>query len=300
MAMQVDFPDATLGAVVTGVALSTLDDDAFARILALWHERAVLVFPGQHLDDDDHIAFSARFGRFERGLKQSSVSKLGVLSNVARDGSVAPPTSLQARFHLGNLQWHSDSSYKSVGAKASLLNARVVPSEGGETEWADMRAAWDALSPAMQRRLDGAIAVHSYAYSHAWHGGLEIVNADDLAALAPVQHPVVAKHPATGRRSLFIGRHASYLVREVGEVGEDALGEAEAASRALLQQLTEAACQPPRLWKHRWRAGDIAIWDNRCLLHRGHAWPADQPRTMVRTTIAGDAPDNPWAMPATD
>ncbi len=286
MALQVDFPDATLGAVVTGVALPHLDDAGFDRILALWHERGVLVFPGQHLDDDAHIGFSARFGRFERGLKQSSTSRLGVLSNVARDGSVAPPTSLQARFHLGNLQWHSDSSYKCVGAKASLLNARVVPTEGGETEWADMRAAWDALDPAMQQRLDGAVAVHSYAYSHAWHGGLEIVSADDLATLAPVQHPVVAMHPATGRRSLFVGRHASHLV-----------GEDEVSTRAMLQQITADACQPPRVWKYRWQPGDIAIWDNRCLLHRGHGWPADQPRTMVRTTIAGDAEDNPWAMP---
>lgn len=287
--MQVTYPETSLGAIVRGIDLRTLDDATFAAILALWNERAVLVFPSQHLDDGAHVAFSARFGRFEHGLRRTSPSapgaKLGVLSNVTREGTVAPPDSLQARFHLGNLQWHSDSSYKCVGAKASLLNARVVSSEGGETEWADMRAAWDALDPSMQQRLEGKVAVHSYAYSHTWHGGLEIVKGADLEALAPVQHPVMATHPETGRRSLFVGRHASHIA-----------GEDEAASRALLQTLTEAACQPPRLWKHRWQPGDIAIWDNRCVLHRGHTWPADQPRTMVRTTIAGDAAGNPWAM----
>ena len=229
----------------------------------------------------------ADFGRFERGLRQASDSKFAVLSNVTSDGSVAPPTSLQARFHLGNTYWHSDSSYKCVGAKASLLAARVVPAEGGETEWADMRAAWDALDPVTQGQLDGKVAVHSYVYSHAWHGGLEIIGEDDLAQLGPVEHPVVATHPGTGRRNLFLGRHASHI-----------LGEDVETSRALLKQLTEDACQPPRLWKHRWQPGDIAIWDNRCVLHRGHLWPDDQARTMVRTTIAGEDPTNPWVLPA--
>ena len=287
MDFDVELTDATLGAIVTKVDLGFLSDNTFAHLLRLWHERAVLVFPGQHLSDEAQIAFSARFGAFERGLKQSSDVKLARLSNVKADGTVAAPDSLQARFHLGNTHWHSDSSYKRVGAKASLLSARVVPSSGGETEWADMRAAWDALHVTTQRQLESKAAVHSYAYSHSWHGGLEIVGADDLARLAPVQHPLVRVHPATGRRSLFVGRHASHIV--------DA---DEASSRALLQQLTEQACQPPRLWKHAWKVGDIAIWDNRCVLHRGHLWPADQARTMVRTTIAGDAPDNEWAMQA--
>ena len=284
--LSIAFPDATLGAIVTGVDLRSLAPDQVRRIVALWHERAVVLFPGQHLNDDEQVAFSRHFGRFERGLRQASDSKFAVLSNVSADGSVVAPTSLQARFHLGNTFWHSDSSYKSVGAKASLLSARVVPSEGGETEWADMRAAWDALDPASQRRLDGKVALHSYMYSHAWHGGLEIVGEDDLAHLGPVEHPVVATHPETGRRSLFVGRHASHIV------GEDI-----ETSRALLQRLTEDACQAPRLWKHRWQPGDIAIWDNRCLLHRGHLWPEGQARTMVRTTIVGETPDNPWAMP---
>ena len=283
--MHVANTDATLGAVVSDVDLRCLSDRDFVEIEGLWHERGVVVFKAQHLSDDDHVGFSARFGRFERGLRQTSKSKFANLSNVAPDGSVVAPTSLQVRFQLGNAQWHSDSSYKRVGAKASLLRAKVVPSEGGETEWADMRAAWDALDPALQARLNGKVAVHSFVFSHAWHGGLELLGEADLRCLPPIEHPVVATHPHTGRRSLFVGRHASHIV-----------GEDEAESRALLRQLTDEACQAPRVWKHHWEAGDLAMWDNRCLLHRGHSWPEDQARNMVRTTIAGDDPTNEWAL----
>ena len=283
--MIVTHADATLGALVTDVDVRTLSDREFAEILALWHERAVVVLKGQHLNDDEQVAFSARFGRFERGLRQASNSKLAVLSNLTPQGEVVEPTALQARFHEGNLQWHSDSSYKCVGAKASLLSARLVPDEGGETEWADMRAAYDALDEVTKRRLEAKIAVHSFAYSHTWHGGLEILGEGDIDHLGPVHHAVVKQHPETGRRSLFVGRHASHIV-----------GEDEAESRALLRQLTEQACQTPRVWKHRWEVGDIGIWDNRCVLNRGHRWPAEQGRSMVRTTIAGDEPDNPWVL----
>ena len=283
----VDYPPGTtFGAVVTGIDLREPSPSQLMALLDLWHERAVLVFPGQHLTDAEQIAFSAHFGRFERGLRQASDSKLAVLSNVGRDGEVVAPTELQARFLVGNTYWHADSSYKRVGAKASILSARVVPSEGGETEWADMRAAYDALAPDMKERLEGAVAVHSYAFSHTWHGGQEMLGASDLAHLGPVEHPVVVTHPATGRRNLYVGRHASHLVGEDVEV-----------SRIMLALLTEEACQPPRLWTHRWERGDLAMWDNRCVLHRGHRWPDDQARTMVRTTLAGDDPTNEWVLP---
>lgn len=283
--MDVHYPDATLGAVATGIDLRHVSATDLEAILALWHQRAVVVFAGQHLSDAEQIAFSAHFGRFERGLRQASTSKLAVLSNVTADGQVAAPSSLQVRFHIGNTHWHSDSSYKRVGAKASILAARVVPDTGGETEWADMRAAWEALDADMQRHLENRVAIHSYVFSHSWHGGLEIIGSDDVQRLSPVRHPIMRVHPQTGRRSLFVGRHASHIE-----------GDDETESRKLLAQLTAAACQPPRTWKHRWQVGDIGIWDNRCVLHRGHLWPETQARTMVRTTIAGDDIDNEWAM----
>lgn len=282
--MQIRPVDATLGATVTGVDLrQPLSDAGFARIEEAWNQYAVLLFPEQHLSDEQHLAFTRRFGRLELSIRRNG-SNLSRLSNV-KDGAVVPPSSLQARFLVGNTYWHSDSSYKSTGAKASLLAAHVVPTEGGETEWADMRAAYDALGPAMQARLEGKIAVHSYEYSHKPFGGMEILGPEELKHLGPVEHPVVQVHPATGRKNLFVGRHASHI-----------LGEDFAESRALLERLTEEGAQPPRLWKHRWRPGDLVIWDNRCVLHRGHRWPDDQARIMVRTTVAGDDPANTWVM----
>ena len=283
--MRVEASGATLGATVTNVDLGQLDDEGFGAVLDAWHRHAVLVFPGQHLSDEQHIAFTRRFGRLERGLTRRSTGGLGRLSNVGKDGGAVDEENVQARFQRGNREWHSDSSYKSVGAKASILAAHVVPEEGGETEWADMRAAWDALDAERQGWLEDKVAIHSYRFSHTWHGGLDILNAEELEDLPPVPHPLLRTHPQTGRKSLFVGRHASHIV------GEDL-----ASSRQLLRDLTTNACVPPRIWGHRWQPGDIAIWDNRCVLHRGRPWPPGQARVMARSTVAGDDPDNEWAM----
>lgn len=283
--MRIEPSGATLGAVVTDIELADLDTAAFAAVEAAWHEHAVLVFPGQHLSDDAHLAFTRRFGRLEHGLTRRRGAGLGRFGNLDENGKVVAPADIKVRFQRGNQDWHSDSSYKRVGAKASILAAHVVPERGGETEWADMRAAWDALDGATQDRLADSVAVHSYRFSHAWHGGLEILGDADLEALPPVQHPLRRIHPATGRASLFVGRHASHIV------GEDV-----ETSRQLLRDLTANACQPPRVWGHRWQPGDIAIWDNRCVLHRGRPWPLDQPRVMARSTVAGEAADNEWAV----
>jgi alpha-ketoglutarate-dependent taurine dioxygenase len=287
--MKIDPSDATLGAYVSGVRLADLTDQNFAAIERAWHQFGVLIFPEQHLTDEEHLAFSQRFGLLERGLKRTSNTGMGRLSNVAPDGSVVSADHLQRRFQLGNLQWHSDSSYKRTGAKASLLAAHVVPSTGGETEWADQRAAYDALPAARKTELENCIAVHSYRFSHGWHGGVEHLGDDELAALPDVQHPLVRRHPATGRKNLFVGRHASYIV-----------GHGAESSREELRELTEWVGQAPRTLKHHWSPGDLVIWDNRCVLHRGHPWPDNEARVMVRTTVAGAAEngDNEWALQA--
>ncbi len=285
MGLQITPTDATLGATVRGVDLSQLDDATFGEIEAKWHEHGVLIFPEQHLDDGAHLAFTRRFGNLEQSIRRTRTTGTSNLSNVQADGTVAPPSSLQARFLVGNTYWHSDSSYKRVGAKASILAAHIVPDADGETEWADMRAAYDALDDGMKTWLDDKIAVHDYAFSHTPFGGKEILDKEELSHLDPVEHPVVRTHPATGRKNLFVGRHASHI-----------LGVDLEESRKLLADLTEQGAQPPRTYKHKWAVGDIVIWDNRCVLHRGHRWPDDQPRTMVRTTVAGDAPHNEWAV----
>jgi alpha-ketoglutarate-dependent taurine dioxygenase len=286
MTLEITPCDATLGAIVRGVDLKqTLDDATFAALESAWHEHAVLVFPEQHLSREEHRAFTRRFGPLELSIRRTRPKTTGQLSNVQADGSVAPPDSLQARMLLGNTYWHSDSSYKRIGAKASILAAHVVPDQGGETEWADMRAAYDGLDDDMKAYLDDKIAVHSYEFSHAPFGGMEALNAEELAHLQPVEHPVIRTHPATGRKNIFAGRHASHI-----------LGEDLEESRKLLAKLTADAGQPPRTYKHAWTQGDLVMWDNRCVLHRGHRWPDSQPRTMIRTTVAGEGMDAEWLL----
>ncbi len=286
MAPTITPTGSTLGAVVTGVELRGIDDDSFAAIEEAWHRHAVLVFPGQDLDDEAHVAFTRRFGALERNVVAGNVGdnpETIVLSNLKQDGSLWQPESEHGLFLQGNSYWHTDSSFKRVPAKASILRAVRLPSRGGETEFADMRAAYDELDAALQARLDGSIAVHSYAWSQSRVGGMKALSEDEWSAVPPVEHPVIRTHPATARKNLYLGRHASHLK------GEDV-----ERSRRLLQSLCEAACRPPRTYKHRWRPGDLVLWDNRCVLHRGHGYPGDEARVMVRTTIAGEEAGNEW------
>ena len=287
MTAEITPSDATLGAVVSNVRLNALDDAAFAAIEAAWNTHAVLIFPGQHLSDEEQIAFSRRFGPLERSLSANHIHHDPTvihLTNIREDGGLLPADHGVNLLLKGNNYWHTDSSYKRIPAKASLLAAKVVPNDGGETAFADMRAAYDALDPAMQDWLADRIAVHSYGYSQGKVGGTKAITPDEWEALPPVEQPVIRTHPATGRRNLYIGRHASHIV-----------GEDHDESRKLLEQLCIEACRPPRIHVHKWQVGDLVIWDNRCVLHRGLGHPLDQPRHMVRTTVAGDSDGpNEW------
>lgn len=281
------------GATVTGVRLAELDDDAFAAVLDAWHTYGVVAFPGQHLSEEDHVTFSRRLGNLENtNLRDRDPARRPTtiaLANINRQGElVTDPDHKLNRFLAGNQEWHSDSSFKRISAKASMLVALEVPTEGGETEYADMRAAYEALDAVAQRRLEGLIAFHSAAYSQGLAMPDTPLHADEQRNLPPVPQPLVRVHEPTGRRSLFIGRHAMSV---------EGLDEAE--GRALLDGLLEAACQPPRVYRHRWAAGDAVLWDNRCMLHRGRPWDTRQARVMRRTTIAGEPPPgdtNEWAL----
>ena len=287
MTPEITPADATLGAVVSNVRLNALDDEAFAAIEDAWHNHAVLIFPGQHLSEEEQVDFSRRFGPLERSLTKTHTQgdpAIIHLSNVKKDGTLWGADSDTGRLLKGNNYWHTDSSYKRIPAKASLLTAKIVPKTGGETAFADMRAAYDALDQAMRDWLSGKIAVHSYAYSQGKVGGMGGITQDEWDDLPPVEQPVIRIHPATGRRNLYIGRHASHIV-----------GEDHDESRKLLEELCVEACQPPRIHIHKWQVGDLVIWDNRCVLHRGLGHPPDQPRRMVRTTVAGDSDEaNEW------
>ena len=287
MTPEITPTDATLGAVVSNVRLNALDDEAFRVIEEAWHAHAVLIFPDQHLSDEEQVDFSQRFGPLERSLTKTHTQgdpAIIHLSNVKKDGTLWEADSDTGRLLKGNNYWHTDSSYKRIPAKASLLRAKIVPKTGGETAFADMRAAYDALDSAMQGWLADKVAVHSYAYSQGKVGGMGGITQDEWDALPPVEQPVIRTHPATGRRNLYIGRHASQIV-----------GEDPDESRRLLEELCAEACRPPRIHIHKWQAGDLVIWDNRCVLHRGLGHPPDQPRRMVRTTVAGDSDEaNEW------
>jgi alpha-ketoglutarate-dependent taurine dioxygenase len=277
--------DATLGAVVTGVRLAALSDSEWRGIEAAFLERGVLVFPGQGLSREEQAAFGRRFGEFD-----ALVAKVGTvpISNLRADGTVRDARDPVLGILRGNEGWHTDSSYMPCSAKASILSAEVPAAHGGETEWADMRAAYDALDGATRDRIAGLAAHHSLVYSQAKIGERA---ASALAygseGHAPPLRPLVKRHPETDRSSLFIGRHAYGIP-----------GLAEGESERLLNELLEFACRPPRVWSHRWQAGDIAVWDNRCMLHRARPWEASEPRVMHHTRIAGNPATESGVAPA--
>jgi alpha-ketoglutarate-dependent taurine dioxygenase len=267
---------ATFGAVVTGSRLATLDECAFAALYELWLEYALLVFPGQHLSNDEQVAFARRFGELEFDLVP--------ISNVRKDGSVRVDDNSDDVIKIlkGNMGWHSDSTYMPVQAKGAVFTAHVVPAAGGETGWADMRAAYDALDRETRARIAGLAAFHSLYYSQSKLGHAPAEGSDyrgyGFHEQEPPLRPLVKMHPETGRATLLIGRHAYGIP-----------GMAPEESERFLQQLVDFACQPPRIYHHNWQPGDAVLWDNRCLLHRACPWDMQQPRIMYHARIAGDA-----------
>lgn len=268
--------DATLGAVVTGLDLRSLSDDDFALVEDAFHEHALLVFPDQHIESADQKAFARRFGDLEQPGPEDEPS---YISNVDTDGKPRSADEHQMQLQRGTRNWHTDSSYMPVSAKASTLSAKVVTSEGGGTEWADMRAAYDSLDDETKALVEGLKAHHSLFHSLALIGyrprpGDGHYGLDDQGA--PLR-PLVKVHPVTGRRALFIGQHACAIE-----------GMAPEESEALLARLMDHACRPPRTYEHRWSVGDVVIWDNRCVLHRARPFDPTQPRVLEHVRIAGD------------
>jgi len=267
--------DATFGAVVTGLKLSQLDDPTFTHLYETWLEFALLVFPDQHLSNEEQVAFAKRFGDLEFDLAP--------ISNVQPDGTVRRDDNSDdvVKVLKGNMGWHCDSTYMPVQAKGAVFTAHIVPSTAGETGWADMRAGFDALDEETRSQVGELSAYHSLYYSQAKLGhvpkegseykGYGFNNQD------PPLRPLVKIHPETGRRSMTIGRHA------YGIPGMDA-----DESEQLLQRLVDVACQPPRIYHHTWTPGDAVVWDNRCLLHQACPWDMSEPRIMYHARIAGD------------
>jgi alpha-ketoglutarate-dependent taurine dioxygenase len=272
---EVEPLDATFGAVLTGLKLAQLDDAAFARLHETWLEYALLLFPAQHLTKAEQVAFAKRFGDLEFALAP--------LSNVRADGTLRLDDESDdvVKVLKGNMGWHCDSTYMPVQAKGAVFTAHVVPSSGGETGWADMRAAYDALDDETRLRIADLSAYHSLYYSQSKLGHRPTEGSDysgyGFHGQDPPLRPLVKIHPETGRPTLLIGRHA------YGIPGMHA-----DESERLLQDLVDFACQPPRIYHHAWSPGDSVVWDNRCLLHQACPWDMNEPRVMYHSRIAGD------------
>ena len=244
----------------------------------------MLVFPDQAITDEQQIAFSRLLGPLEIapyfvGEKRRRLQhrELEDISNLDPDGNQLALDDLRRLYNLGNQLWHTDSSFKHKPARFSMLSARTIPAEGGETEFADMRAAYDALPDETKRRIEGLIAEHSIFHSRSRIGFTDF-NPDVAQALPPVQQVMVRTHPGSGRKTLYLASHASHVIGWPIETG-----------RKLIEDLLDFATQPQFVYQHRWQVGDLVMWDNRCTMHRGRPYDeAKYRRDMHRTTVSDE------------
>lgn len=272
---------------VSGVDLtSPLSPTGIAEIHRAMDTYAVLVFHDQPLTDEQQLAFTRSLGPIEiavgTGLRWPEEYRLPTtfadVSNLDREHRPFARDDRRRLFSIGNRLWHSDSSFKVVPAKYSLLHARAIPSHGGNTEFADMRAAYDALDPATKVEIEDLICEHSQMFSRAKLGFTDFTS-EERERCQPVRQRLVRRHPGTGRKSLFLSSHAGTIV-----------GWPEPEAKALLMDLTEAATQREFVHAHTWRVGDLVMWDNRQTMHRGRPFPHNEARDVRRTTLMGDAP----------
>jgi alpha-ketoglutarate-dependent 2,4-dichlorophenoxyacetate dioxygenase len=272
---------------VSGVDISKpLSAEEVAAIEAGMARYAVLVFHDQTITDEQQMAFSQNFGVLEdaRGgnitKPQDKRLQVGMndVSNLGKDGRPLARDSRERAFNIGNMLWHSDSSFRPVPAKYSLLSARVVNLTGGNTEFADMRAAYDALDAPTKALVEDLICEHSLMYSRGALGMADF-SEEERAMFRPVRQRLVRTHPVSGRKSLYLSSHAGGIV-----------GMPMAEARILLRDLNEHATQPAFVYAHRWRPWDLVMWDNRQMMHRVRRYDDTQPRDMRRTTVAGEAP----------
>lgn len=275
-----------LAAQVTGVDLrEALDDPTVTAISDAINQHGVLVFPAQFITDAQQMAFSRRFGELETTVKiyrKDYVPRLDPhisdVSNLDQDNQIRRKDDRLRLNALGNRLWHSDSSFKRVPARFSLLSARHIPSEGGETQFADMRAAWDALPERMKARLEGLICEHTQLFSRAKIAFTDW-SEEERVKMASVPQVLVRTHPGSHRKSLFLSSHAGRI-----------RGMEEPEARVLLMDLMEHATQREFVYTHRWTVGDLVMWDNRCTMHRAREYDDEQVRDMHRTTVSDGVP----------
>ena len=277
----------TFAAEIGDIDLSQpLSTEERAEVEAAFNRYSVLVFPDQHLSIDQHLDFARRFGPLEttihatrKDAKLRLRPEIADVSNLDASESIWGQESRKRMFEMGNRMWHTDSSFKRLPAKASLLYARSIPPVGGQTEFADMRAAYDALSEEMRQRLGGLVAEHAIMYSRRKLGFTDFSD-EENQMLPPVPQVLVRRHAGSGRMGLYLASHAGRIFGMSEEDGKD-----------LLQQLIEHATQRQFVYTHRWRLHDLVMWDNRCTMHRGKGYDDLRwPRDMQRATVSDVAP----------
>jgi len=274
-------------AEVEGVDMTKpLSEEEVDEINAGMNEHAVLVFHDQDIDDEQQLAFTQSLGDIEHAIGTSLrapdeyrlPTSFADVSNLDKNNNVYARDDRRRLFAIGNRLWHSDSSFKVIPAKYSLLHARSVPSKGGNTEFADMRAAYDALDDETKAEIEDLICEHSQLFSRQQLGFTDFTD-EERERFKPVRQRLVRTHPATGRKSLYLASHAGGI-----------LGWPVPEARAFLRDLVEHATQRQFVYAHKWQVGDLVMWDNRRTMHRARPFPAHEPRDMRRTTLMGDGP----------
>jgi len=264
-----------------GILDVATDAEAYKAVRAAFEEHSLLVFRDQRIADDIQVAYSRAFGP----LELTKVASLGAnsfysrLTNVGPAGEILPPTDRQVLVAKANALWHTDSSFKKTPALASVLSARVLPGADGDTEFTSTRLAWERLPGGMQERLKNAVATHSYANSRDQIHP-DLANEVERKALPPVRWRLNWRNPTNDRRALYVASHA-YAI--------DGMDDRDA--RQLLAELMDETTRREFVYVHKWRPGDVVMWDNRAMLHRGRPWDYSKERSMVRTTISATAAD---------
>ena len=270
-------------AEVRGVGMTEVAADAaaYAAVRAAFEEHSVLVFRNQPITDELQIAFSRCFGPLEtaKAASRGEGTPFSILTNMEPDGTLVPPDHKEALRARANQLWHTDSCFKIPPALASVLSARVVANTGGETEFVSMRRTWQNLGADLRARLENAYAWHDYAHSRGKIAA-HLASERERSTMPPVCWRMRWRNPVNGRDALYIASHTCGIE---GMSDKDAL--------KLIQELETLATRPECVFQHRWRPGDVVMWDNRATMHRGRPWPDDQPRNMMRTTISATDAD---------
>ena len=272
-----------IGAEVQGVDISSpIDAETFDKLRGALCEYAVLVFHDQDITDEQHVAFSEGFGPLEMTMANDPIGDggpIGVISNLDENGEIIPPEDSRTLYTVANTLWHSDGSFKRVPLRGSLLSAKVIPPEGGETEFASLTAAYAALPEQKKVDIEELIAEHSIAHSRAQISP-NLMDEAFQKDTPPANQRLVRTIPETGKKALLVGSYTTHVHGLPIEKG-----------KTLLKELLEWSTQPQFVYRHTWRVNDLVVYDNRCCLHRGRSWNRGKyKRVLHRTTLAGDDP----------